>query len=261
MTTTTDTTNSTLDKGLSLYTALEPFLYPSLNPALVLGQDISHHCPSLMYGELSRETLQKALALIDEDLGGLPPRGEGSFIDLGSGIGVQVFVAACMWGWKRCLGVEIYEKRAKLAREALRRWEREVVGERDRGGGGGAGRGEGANGKSSSQEQSDGRGGSGNCRCSDRDVPLPPTLAVDFACGDVIDLGVEGFQVLLLVSAAFTDALMKTLAIALDGQPVGTFAICITKGLPSPKWEVVHKEEREEPWGRAWLIIQKKIVA
>lgn len=212
-----------------------------------------------MYGELSGETLRKAFAWIDEKLGGLPPQGEGSFIDIGSGIGMQVFVAACLWGWKRCLGVEIYEKRANLAREALRRWEREVVGGRDRGWGGGGGEGE--SGSSSSQKQSDGSGGSSNCRSSNRDVPLPPTLAVDFACGDIIDLGVEGFQVLLLVSAAFTDSLMKTIATALDGQPVGTFAICITKGLPSQKWEVVHKEGREEPWGRAWLIIQKKIVA
>ena len=206
-----------------------------------------------MYGELSGETLLKALTLIEENLGGLPPQGEGKLIDIGSGIGKQVFVAACLWGWKKCIGVEIYEKRAKMAAEAFGRWEREVVGGREggRGGGGGVK-------SSTSQVQEDNTSSSSSSSSS---VPLPPTLAVDFVCGDIIELGVEGFQVLLLVSAAFTDSLMDTIAIVLDEQPVGTFAICITKGLPSEKWEVVHREEREEPWGRAWLIIQKKIVA
>ncbi len=37
-------------------------------------------------------------------------------------------------------------------------------------------------------------------------------------------------------------------------------AICITKSLPSDKWEVLHDEAREEPWGRARLIIQRKAV-
>ena len=36
-------------------------------------------------------------------------------------------------------------------------------------------------------------------------------------------------------------------------------AICITKGLPSEKWAVLHDSPREEPWGRARLIIQKKV--
>ena len=198
-----------------------------------------------MYGELSGETLLKALTLIEEELGGLPPPGEGSLIDIGSGIGKQIFVAACLWGWKRCVGVEIYEKRAKMAAEALGKWSTEVVGGR-----------EGGEGEGSSTTQVP----LGNTSSSSS-VPLPPTVAVEFVCGDIIDLGVEGFQVLLLVSAAFTDSLMETIAIVLDEQPVGTYAICITKGLPSQKWEVVHKEEREEPWGRAWLIVQKKIVA
>lgn len=197
-----------------------------------------------MYGELSGETLLKALSLIEENLGGLPPQGKGSLVDIGSGIGKQVFVAACLWGWKRCVGVEIYEKRAQMAGEALGRWEREVVGGREGGQG----------------DSSTGQGQQDNSSSSSS-VPLPPTLAVEFVCGDVIDLGVEGFQVLLLVSAAFTDSLMETIAIVLDEQPVGTFAVCITKGLPSEKWEVVHKEGREEPWGRAWLIIQKKVAA
>lgn len=35
-------------------------------------------------------------------------------------------------------------------------------------------------------------------------------------------------------------------------------AVCITKSLPSTKWVEVHREEREEPWGRAVLIIQQK---
>lgn len=35
-------------------------------------------------------------------------------------------------------------------------------------------------------------------------------------------------------------------------------AVCITKSLPCSRWVEVHREEREEPWGRAILIIQRK---
>lgn len=211
--------SSKFQDGLALYSRLEPCLYPSLNPALVLGHDISHHCPSLMYGELSGETLVKALGLIDE-LEALPREGEGSLIDIGSGIGKQIFTAACVYAWKRCIGVEIYEKRAKLAEEALQRWK--------------------------SKESS---------------IPMLRTRVVDFACSDIVEIEMERFQVILLVSAAFTDTLMRSIAKVLDSQAVGTLAICITKPLPGPKWEVVHKSEREEPWGQAWLIIQKKTLA
>ncbi len=52
--------------------------------------------------------------------------------------------------------------------------------------------------------------------------PLPPTLSVALTCGDVVEEGAEGFDVLLLVSAAFTDSLLRTMAAALDPLPVGT---------------------------------------
>lgn len=231
--------------GLPLFEALDRVLYPSLNPALVLGQDISHYCPSLMYGELSGETLQRAFELIEEEVGGLPPAGQGSLLDIGAGIGKQVFCAACLHAWRRCDGVEIYEKRAKMAAHALVRWKEWVV-----------------TGKSppveEEQEDDEERRGRPPWRPG---VDVPRTLDVNFVCADVVELGAEGYEVILLVSAAFTDELMSTIALVLDGLPVGTLAICITKGLPSTKWEVVHKSEREEPWGRAWLIIQKKVEA
>lgn len=39
--------------------------------------------------------------------GGLPPPGEGSLLDIGSGIGKQVFAAACLWPWRRVAGIEV----------------------------------------------------------------------------------------------------------------------------------------------------------
>lgn len=222
--------------------------------------------------------------------GGLPPPGEGALLDIGSGIGKQVFAAACLWPWRRVAGIEIYERRHKLAVQALARWEAAVAEGRQ------AGQPEREQEQDEEEEQEEGEDKEVPAWDAGRD-PLPPTTAVSFACGDVVEEGAEGFDVLLLVSAAFTDSLIQTMAAALDDSPVGTMvraygvrvevsacvfvlcfemnarsirytpptpprqAICITKGLPSEKWAVLHDEAREEPWGRARLIIQRKAVA
>lgn len=51
--------------------------------------------------------------------------------------------------------------------------------------------------------------------------PMPPTTDIQFTCGDVIEEGAAGYQVLLLVSAAFTDSLLHQIALILDDLPVG----------------------------------------
>lgn len=93
----------------------------------------------------------------------------------------------------------------------------------------------GAAGQGTQQQQQQAAGEEGDC-CNENDEeeeeqegvwdpsrdPLPPTLDVTFTCGDVVEEGAEGFEVLLLVSAAFTDALLQTVARALEPLPVGT---------------------------------------
>jgi hypothetical protein len=54
------------------------------------------------------------------------------------------------------------------------------------------------------------------------DVPTPPTRDVQFKCGDIVEEGCKGFDVLLLVSAAFTDHLLAQIARVLNDCPVGT---------------------------------------
>ena len=121
---------------------------------------------------------------------------------------------------------QIYERRHKLATQALGRWNDAVVVAAEAAAeeqqqqqqaavaGGGDDDGD-KNGEQQQQEEEDAPWD------PSRD-PLPPTLDVSVACGDVVEEGAEGFQVLLLVSAAFTDALLQTVARALGPLPVGT---------------------------------------
>lgn len=171
--------------------------------------------------------------------GGLPPPGQGSLLDIGSGVGKQVFTAACLWPWKRVCGIEIYEKRHRLSVQALARWNTLVlaaaVGDEACQAGGIRG----GEGTAAAEEQEE-QGADGGDDVDDMEEedeeeeeedapaweagrdPLPATRDVSFACGDVVEEGAEGFEVLLLVSAAFTDALLRTMAAAVDAVPVGT---------------------------------------
>ena len=81
--------------------------------------------------------------------------------------------------------------------------------------------------------------------------PLPPTLDVSVACGDVVEEGAEGYEVLLLVSAAFTDALLQTVARALDPLPVGTVVrvaflrSCGVSVIPFPSLFLIYQNQNE----------------
>lgn len=63
----------------------------------------------LTYGETPFDTLASALGAIAGRFGGLPPPGEGVFVDVGCGTGKPLFAAALLHPWRTVLGVELVE--------------------------------------------------------------------------------------------------------------------------------------------------------
>lgn len=211
-------------------------------------QDISHYCPSLMYGELSLETLAHALRLCEKL--GLPVEG-ASMCDVGCGIGRCVYRAALLRRWSKChvCGACALLFARSVSGSLTCATDGGYAGRRDlrsamqvsHGGANtvsdgvasctcrGAGRITFAScayrpGLSCAwslrwrkhMDLSDGEGRWARAR------EVAGGTEVGFTEGDVLELdSLEGFHVLLFVSAAFTDALLAQMAEAVDGLPPG----------------------------------------
>uniref|UniRef100_H3H2A9 Histone H3-K79 methyltransferase n=1 Tax=Phytophthora ramorum TaxID=164328 RepID=H3H2A9_PHYRM len=93
---------------------------------------------------------------------------------------------------------------------------------------------------------------------------LPATKAnvdVGFAKGDAIkrpDIWRDGTLV-FCNSTCFSDSLIQAISAEADQLRVGSYFVTVTKPLQSTRWQAVHEEKFHMSWGRATVIIQKKM--
>ena len=180
------------------------------------------HCLSLLPTlVVNRRSILYAILLSSSStnrFGGLPPRGQGRLIDVGAGTGRCLFLSACLYPWLKCTGIEIYEPRAKLANQAIERWNSYIAAAS-------------SSDISSSSNNGDATSSVDPQSSQKTSSPSPPAIIItdipetkdlDFITGDVIEYGVGGYDVILLVSAAFTDFLLSQIAQVLDPCPIGT---------------------------------------
>ncbi|KAL4165415.1 hypothetical protein KRP22_014126 [Phytophthora ramorum] len=176
---------------------------------------------SLVYGEIPFETVDAIFQLMRTQFGVLLDNG-GNFYDIGSGCGKVVMAAALLHDFSKCCGIEVLDGLHDVALKALDRWRYQML------------------------------------------DSLPATKAnvdVGFAKGDAIkrpDIWRDGTLV-FCNSTCFSDSLIQAISAEADQLRVGSYFVTVTKPLQSTRWQAVHEEKFHMSWGRATVIIQKKM--
>ena len=144
------------------------------------------------------------------------------FYDLGSGTGKAVFVARFLHDFGRCGGIEVLEGLAEAASEVQ-----------------------------AAYDQGDYRSyltvsGAGDCQLVQGSL-----LEDDWSDGDVCFAN----------STCFDDDLMEAMARRAEQLKPGAYFVTFTKGLPSPKFEVMERKRYKMSWGPATVYIHRRLNA
>ncbi|KAG7398623.1 hypothetical protein PHYBOEH_010778 [Phytophthora boehmeriae] len=133
-----------------------------------------------------------------------------------------VMAAALLHDFAKCSGIEVLEGLHSVALKVLDRWRYEML------------------------------------------DSLPATKAdvdVGFAKGDAVkcpDLWRDATLV-FCNSTCFSDSLLQAISTEADQLAVGTYFVTVTKPLQSTRWQAMHEEKFLMSWGRATVIVQKKM--
>ncbi|EGZ09311.1 hypothetical protein PHYSODRAFT_525142 [Phytophthora sojae] len=188
---------------------------------------------SLVYGEIPFETVDAIFQLMRTQFGVLLDKG-GNFYDIGSGCGKvvragnvltvewQVMAAALLHDFSKCCGIEVLDGLHAVALKVLDRWRYQML------------------------------------------DSLPATKAdldLGFAKADAVkrpDIWRDATLV-FCNSTCFSDSLIQAISTEADQLAVGSYFVTVTKPLQSTRWQAVHEEKFHMSWGRATVIIQKKM--
>ncbi|ETI40932.1 hypothetical protein F441_13696 [Phytophthora nicotianae CJ01A1] len=176
---------------------------------------------SLVYGEIPFETVDAIFQLMRMQFGVLLDKG-GNFYDIGSGCGKVVMAAALLHDFSKCCGIEVLDGLHAVALKVLDRWRFEIL------------------------------------------DSLPATKAdvdVGFVKGDAVkrpDIWRDATLV-FCNSTCFSDSLIQAISTEADQLAVGSYFVTVTKPLPSTRWQAMHEEKFHMSWGRATVIVQKKM--
>ncbi|KAL3671144.1 hypothetical protein V7S43_004325 [Phytophthora oleae] len=176
---------------------------------------------SLVYGEIPFETVDAIFQLMRTQFGVLLDKG-GNFYDIGSGCGKVVMAAALLHDFSKCCGIEVLDGLHAVALKVLDRWRYQML------------------------------------------DSLPATKAdvdVGFAKGDAVkrpDIWRDATLV-FCNSTCFSDSLIQAISTEADHLPVGSYFVTVTKPLQSSRWQAVHEAKFHMSWGRATVIVQKKM--
>ncbi|OWY96345.1 hypothetical protein PHMEG_00033409 [Phytophthora megakarya] len=188
---------------------------------------------SLVYGEIPFETVDAIFQLMRTQFGVLLDKG-GRFYDIGSGCGkvvgagalavtrYEVMAAALLHDFSKCCGIEVLDGLHAAAMKVLDRWRYEMLDE------------------------------------------LPATkvdVEVGFAKEDAVkrpDIWRDATLV-FCNSTCFSDSLIQAISTEADQLAVGSYFVTVTKPLQSTRWQAMHEEKFHMSWGRATVIVQKKM--
>mmetsp|Transcript_6864 Transcript_6864/g.9220 ORF Transcript_6864/g.9220 Transcript_6864/m.9220 type:complete len:397 (+) Transcript_6864:49-1239(+) len=147
------------------------------------------------------------------------PFSDGVFYDLGSGTSKAVFVARLTQDFATCLGIEILEGLHQAAHGICERY------------------------NSSFRELLN------STQSQEVGVKLGSFLDYDWSDGDVVFAN----------STCFDDELMEAMSKAAEAMAPGSIFISFTKGLCSPKFEVLDKKRYKMSWGPATVFIHRRL--
>ncbi|KAE8908173.1 hypothetical protein PF005_g19401 [Phytophthora fragariae] len=176
---------------------------------------------SLVYGEIPFETVDAIFQLMRTQFGVLLDRG-GNFYDIGSGCGKVVMAAALLHDFSKCCGIEVLDGLHAVALKVLDRWRYQML------------------------------------------DALPATKAdldLGFAKADAVkrpDTWRDATMV-FCNSTCFSDSLIQAISTEADQLSVGSYFVTVTKPLQSTRWQAMHEEKFHMSWGRATVIVQKKM--
>ncbi len=176
--------------------------------------------------------------------GGLSGRDAASnvFYDIGSGAGKPVFAAAMLCRWSKCVGIELLPGLHEVSKRALERWRDPDVATR--------------------------------CQLPEH----ARSATIDFVLADATKYNWSDATLWHANSTCFDEPMLKRLAEQADNCKPGTFAITITKKIPSHQWRVLdscltkvislsicgssctlHSTNSQMSWGDATVIISQRI--
>ncbi|CAG9327122.1 unnamed protein product [Blepharisma stoltei] len=193
-----------------------------------LGKEISKNerdsndlLSTLTYGELEFISIGEIFETIKERYGGIKPG--GIFYDLGSGTGKGVIAGALLHNFDKCIGIEILEGLYNVSLQLKRVYEETFPSEI-------------------------------STRPDLWDSKIPE---IEFTRSDMFTRGWADADFIFANSTCFDSSMM--LRIAESEVKEGTWAITLTKSLPSSKWKIHESIKKLMSWGEATVYIQQRV--
>ena len=183
------------------------------------------------------------------------------FVDIGSGTGKAVYIAAMTQPLlTHAIGIEILPSLSSLATDVQRRWEEtwkdvfyhEKLEE------------DGILGTINNFISSLSGGSSdGNLSSSSSQQPKRQEgdVEIQFLHGDAIMMGEEWWldaHIVFMNSTCFSVSLFRQFAVLCEGLEAGSFVITTTRVLPSDKFELLEQTSMLESWGTSTVYIQRR---
>ncbi|DAZ96595.1 TPA: hypothetical protein N0F65_000161 [Lagenidium giganteum] len=176
---------------------------------------------SLVYGEIPFESVAEIFTLMRTNFGALLERG-GNFYDIGSGCGKVTIAAALLHDFSKCCGIEVIPDRTSIALQILDVWRYQSI---------------------------------------DKLPSQKADIDIGFVKGDASKMDMWKDATLVFCnSTCFSDSLLQAISNAADSLREGCYFVTVTKPLVSTRWKTVLEQKFQMSWGKATVIIQKKVL-
>jgi Histone methylation protein DOT1 len=169
---------------------------------------------SLVYGEIEFWSFARILELVQ-------PRHGETFVDLGSGTGKGVLIAATLFPFGKCIGIELLSSLHKIA--MLKAQQLASV-----------------------------------CKLCTSVVLRDNTTEIELHCADITQQKWNAADIVYMASTAFTDELFDIVATLCNDLPAHCRVITLSKSLPNPQFKVVHSAHYQMSWGPVSVFIHER---
>jgi predicted RNA methylase len=174
--------------------------------------EVKHNKKELTYGEVSPEAFYTILK-------SLPFKSNGVFYDLGSGTGKAVILAALLFNFSKCVGIELLEPLHNAAQDIQLRFEKEIQSL----------------------------------------IHNYEEKKIEFICEDFLFYDFSDANIIFTHSTCFTEDLWVKLTEKFEQLKNDTLIITVTRTLISENLQLIKTREYGMAWGRATVHIYKKI--